>query len=278
MPTIREAAALALILCLAPAPRASGAPSETAADRDAAAGRQWKEKLGLSAEQEAKFLAALRTADAELSPLRAQLRGDMRRVRTQLNENAPDKEIADTMQRLIRLKRTIAFRDDERAWTAWTNGTTGYPIVDAAMAQLETTGWMHNRLRMIVASFLCKHLLIDYRHGERYFEQRLADADLAANNGGWQWSASTGTDAAPYFRVFNPSLQGKTYDPHGTFVRRMLPVLATVPDRYVHEPWTMPPLIAAEAGCVIGRDYPEPIVDHAAARERALATLAAMKG
>ena len=164
----------------------------------------------------------------------------------------------------------IAFRDDAAAWQAWTAGATGYPIVDAAMVQLNTTGWMHNRLRMIVASFLSKHLLLDYRHGERYFEQRLADADLAANNGGWQWSASTGTDAAPYFRIFNPTLQGKTYDPGGTFVRRMLPVLANVPDRYIHEPWTMPPLIAAEAGCVIGRDYPAPIVDHAQARERAL--------
>lgn len=166
--------------------------------------------------------------------------------------------------------KAIAFRDDERAWTAWTTGATGYPIVDAAMVQLNTTGWMHNRLRMIVASFLCKHLLIDYRHGERAFEQRLADADLAANNGGWQWSASTGTDAAPYFRVFNPTLQGKTYDPGGAFVRRMLPVLSRVPARYVHEPWTMPPLVAAEAGCIIGRDYPAPVVDHAAARARAL--------
>lgn len=174
--------------------------------------------------------------------------------------------------------KTIAFRDDEAGWKAWTSGATGYPIVDAAMAQLNTTGWMHNRLRMIVASFLTKHLLIDYRHGERYFEQRLADADLAANNGGWQWSASTGTDAAPYFRIFNPTLQGKTYDPGGTFVRRMLPVLAQVPERYIHEPWTMPPLIAAEAGCVIGRDYPGPFVDHAQARERALTIYARALG
>jgi len=166
--------------------------------------------------------------------------------------------------------KSIRYRDDVAAWTAWTSGTTGYPIVDAAMIQLNLTGWMHNRLRMIVASFLTKHLLLDYRAGERYFEQRLADADLAANNGGWQWSASTGTDAAPYFRVFNPILQGKTYDPDGTFVRSMLPVLANVPGRYVHAPWTMPPLIALEAGCVIGRDYPAPIVDHAAARARAL--------
>lgn len=167
--------------------------------------------------------------------------------------------------------RAIRYRDDEVAWNAWTTAATGYPIVDAAMVQLNATGWMHNRLRMIVASFFTKHLLLDYRLGERYFERHLADADLAANNGGWQWSASTGTDAAPYFRIFNPTLQGKTFDPSGTFVRRMLPVLAKVPQRYVHEPWRMPGLLAAEAGCVIGRDYPAPIVDHAAARARALA-------
>ena len=159
---------------------------------------------------------------------------------------------------------------DDAAVAAWTAGATGYPIVDAAMVQLNTTGWMHNRLRMIVASFLTKHLLLDYRHGERYFEQHLADADLAANNGGWQWSASTGTDAAPYFRVFNPTLQGKTFDPGGAFVRAMIPALARVPDAFAHEPWTMPPLVAAAAGVEIGRDYPRPIVDHAAARQRAL--------
>jgi deoxyribodipyrimidine photo-lyase len=175
----------------------------------------------------------------------------------------------------IEAARSIAYLDDEQTWNAWTSAATGYPIVDAAMVQLNTTGWMHNRLRMIVASFLTKHLLTDYRRGERYFEQRLADADLAANNGGWQWSASTGMDAAPYFRVFNPTLQGKTYDPDGAFVRSMLPALAKVPARYVHEPWTMPPLIGAEAGVTIGRDYPAPIVDHAAARARALAVYGA---
>ena len=164
----------------------------------------------------------------------------------------------------------VAYRNDEAGWNAWANGSTGYPIVDAAMVQLNTTGWMHNRLRMIVASFLTKHLLIDYHRGERYFETHLADADLAANNGGWQWSASTGTDAAPYFRVFNPTLQGKTYDPDGAFVRSMLPALARVPARYVHEPWALPPLIAAEAGFALGRDYPEPIVDHTFARTRAI--------
>jgi deoxyribodipyrimidine photo-lyase len=170
----------------------------------------------------------------------------------------------------VEATQTIPYVHDPAVYTAWCEGRTGYPIVDAAMTQLNTTGWMHNRLRMTVASFLTKHLLTDYHEGERYFEQHLADADLAANNGGWQWSASTGTDAAPYFRVFNPTLQGKTFDPHGAFVRAMLPALANVPDKYVHEPWTMPPLLQAEMNCVIGRDYPAPIVDHAFARQRAI--------
>jgi deoxyribodipyrimidine photo-lyase len=158
----------------------------------------------------------------------------------------------------------VRWSGDRLAFEAWCEGRTGYPIVDAAMRQLNGTGWMHNRLRMIAASFLTKDLLIDWRWGERYFEQRLADADLAQNNGGWQWAASTGTDAAPYFRIFNPVTQGKKFDPDGTFVRRMLPELAGVPDRFVHEPWEFP-----MAG------YPPPVVEHAAARERALAAYAA---
>jgi deoxyribodipyrimidine photo-lyase len=166
--------------------------------------------------------------------------------------------------------QSIGYRRDDAAYAAWCDGATGYPIVDAAMIQLNTTGWMHNRLRMIVASFLTKHLLIDYHDGERYFEQHLADADLAANNGGWQWSASVGTDAAPYFRVFNPTLQGKSFDPDGAFVRSMIPALAGVPDKYVHEPWAMPPLVARAAGIELGREYPGPIVDHAEARQRAI--------
>jgi deoxyribodipyrimidine photo-lyase len=173
------------------------------------------------------------------------------------------------------IARGSAFVPDGAAYAAWCAGRTGYPIVDAAMAQLNATGWMHNRLRMITASFLTKHLLIDYREGERYFEQHLADADLAANNGGWQWSASTGTDAAPYFRVFNPVLQGKTFDPDGRFVREMIPALRDVPARYVHEPWKMPPLLQRSTGCVIGDHYPAPVVDHADARERALAVYGA---
>ncbi|HEY6237013.1 MAG TPA: deoxyribodipyrimidine photo-lyase, partial [Candidatus Elarobacter sp.] len=170
----------------------------------------------------------------------------------------------------VEAAQTIPYVHDPAAYAAWCEGHTGYPIVDAAMTQLNTTGWMHNRLRMIVASFLTKHLLTDYHEGERYFEQHLADADLAANNGGWQWSSSTGTDAAPYFRVFNPTLQGKTFDPDGAFVRAMLPALRGVPVKYVHEPWTIPPLLQAELGCVIGRDYPAPIIDHAFARGRAI--------
>jgi deoxyribodipyrimidine photo-lyase len=178
----------------------------------------------------------------------------------------------------VQAAHDVAYANDAADYAAWCDGRTGYPIVDAAMVQLNTTGWMHNRLRMIVASFLTKHLLTDYHEGERYFEQHLADADLAANNGGWQWSASTGTDAAPYFRVFNPTLQGKTFDPDGAFVRAMLPALRNVPQRYVHEPWLLPPLLQAELGCVIGRDYPAPVVDHAFARQRAIAAYGAALG
>jgi deoxyribodipyrimidine photo-lyase len=178
----------------------------------------------------------------------------------------------------VEAAQEIAYVHDPAAYAAWCEGRTGYPIVDAAMNQLNTTGWMHNRLRMIVASFLTKHLLTDYHEGERYFEQHLADADLAANNGGWQWSASTGTDAAPYFRVFNPILQGKTFDPDGAFVRAHIAALRDVPPKYVHEPWTLPPLLQAELGCVIGRDYPAPVVDHTFARRRAIDVYGASLG
>jgi deoxyribodipyrimidine photo-lyase len=154
---------------------------------------------------------------------------------------------------------------------AWYAGRTGYPVVDAAMRQLVALGWMHNRARMITASFLTKHLLTDYRVGEAFFMRHLTDGDLASNNGGWQWAASVGTDAQPYFRVFNPTLQAQRYDPSGDYIRRWVPELAGVPTKYIHEPWTMPATVQEEAGCRIGRDYPAPIVDHAAARERALA-------
>lgn len=138
------------------------------------------------------------------------------------------------------------------------------------MRQLNSDGWMHNRLRMIVASFLTKNLLVDWRLGERYFERHLADADLAANNGGWQWAASTGTDAAPYFRMFNPVEQSRRFDADGIFIKRMLPELAPVPARFIHEPWTMPPSLQTAIGVTIGVRYPAPIVDLRASRARAL--------
>jgi deoxyribodipyrimidine photo-lyase len=170
--------------------------------------------------------------------------------------------------------QAIPWENDKEAFVAWFEGWTGYPVVDAGMRQLAQTGWMHNRARMIVASFLVKDLLIDWRWGERYFMQHLVDGDSASNNGGWQWTAGTGTDAAPYFRIFNPVLQGKKHDPQGAYVRRWVPELTHVPDKFIHEPWKMPPEVQQKAGCLIGQDYPAPIVDHAWARERTLAAYA----
>jgi deoxyribodipyrimidine photo-lyase len=169
----------------------------------------------------------------------------------------------------FRLKH-INWVNDKMHFDAWLHGRTGYPAVDAAMRQLLQTGWMHNRSRMIVASFLCKDLLIDWRWGERWFMQCLLDGDPAANNGGWQWTAGTGTDAAPYFRIFNPTTQGKRHDPAGTHVRRWLPELKAVPEKYIHEPWKMPATVQHQTGCLIGKDYPSPIVEHSWARKRAL--------
>jgi len=170
--------------------------------------------------------------------------------------------------------QAIAWENDEAAFEAWCAGQTGYPIVDAAMRQLWQTGWMHNRARMIVASFLVKDLLIDWRWGERWFMQHLLDADPSSNNGGWQWSAGTGTDATPYFRIFNPILQGRKHDPEGVYVRSWVPELAHVPLRYLHAPWEMPTDLQAAIGCRVGHDYPFPVVDHGWARERVLAAYA----
>jgi deoxyribodipyrimidine photo-lyase len=156
-------------------------------------------------------------------------------------------------------------------YQAWTEAHTGYPIVDAAMHQLERTGYMHNRLRMIAASFLVKDLHVDWRLGEAWFARQLIDYDQAANVGGWQWSASVGTDAQPWFRILNPVTQSAKFDPDGRFIRRYLPELAGVPERYLHAPWTMPDSLQGECGVVIGRDYPPPIVDHARARAATLA-------
>lgn len=160
---------------------------------------------------------------------------------------------------------------------AWRDGRTGYPVVDAAMRQLRASGFVHNRARMLAASFLTKDLLLDWRLGEAHFMAHLVDGDLASNNGGWQWAASVGTDPQPYFRIFNPVLQGRRFDPDGAYVRRWVPELARVPVARIHEPWAMTPDEQGAAGCRIGTDYPAPIVDHAAARGRALAVYAATR-
>ena len=161
---------------------------------------------------------------------------------------------------------------------AWQRGLTGYPIVDAGMRQLWATGWMHNRVRMIVASFLVKHLRLSWQEGAAWFWDTLVDADLASNTLGWQWTAGCGADAAPYFRIFNPILQGLKFDPDGAYVRRWVPELAKLPGEYLHKPWEAPMDVLAEAGITLGRQYPHPVVDHAEAREAALAALQSMRG
>ncbi|MFB5642523.1 deoxyribodipyrimidine photo-lyase [Kluyvera ascorbata] len=165
----------------------------------------------------------------------------------------------------------VRWQEPSEALIAWQEGRTGYPIVDAAMRQLNATGWMHNRLRMIVASFLVKDLLIDWRQGEQYFMSQLVDGCLAANNGGWQWAASTGTDAAPYFRIFNPTTQGERFDKSGAFIRQWLPELAEVPEKAIHQPWVWAEKQKVEI------NYPRPIVDHAEARVATLAAYEAAK-
>ena len=168
--------------------------------------------------------------------------------------------------------------DADRDFEAWADGRTGYPIVDAGMRQLAATGWMHNRVRMITASFLVKHLLIDWRRGERHFRRLLVDGDPAQNAGNWQWVAGTGADAAPYFRIFNPIAQSRRFDAQGAYVRTWVPELAGLDDAAIHAPWEVPPLELAAAGVVLGETYPAPIVDHAAARERTLAAYSAALG
>ena len=159
---------------------------------------------------------------------------------------------------------------------AWSRGRTGYPIVDAGMRQLWHTGWMHNRVRMVTASFLTKHLLLPWREGARWFWDTLVDADLASNSAGWQWVAGSGADAAPYFRIFNPVLQGEKFDPDGAYIRRWVPELARLSTEHLHAPWRAPAPALAAAGVTLGKTYPHPIVDHAAARARALAAYAAI--
>jgi deoxyribodipyrimidine photo-lyase len=162
------------------------------------------------------------------------------------------------------------WREDDAGWRAWVEGKTGYPVVDAAARQLLEEGFVHNRARMITASFLTKHLLISYQRGEQHYMKYLTDGDWAQNNAGWQWSAGCGTDAQPYFRVFNPTLQGEKFDPSGDYVRRYVPELASLPARFIHRPAEAPATVLREAGVELGQTYPEPIVDHAMARDRFL--------
>jgi deoxyribodipyrimidine photo-lyase len=164
------------------------------------------------------------------------------------------------------------WRRDEDGWRAWAEGETGYPVVDASARQLLAEGFVHNRARMTAASFLAKHLLVDFRRGEAHYMRYLTDGDEANNDAGWQWAAGCGCDAQPYFRIFNPVTQGQKFDPDGGYVRRWVPELARLPARYIHQPWQAPPAVLEQAGIVLGRDYPHPIVDHTFARQRFLDT------
>ena len=168
--------------------------------------------------------------------------------------------------------------DDEAGLRAWQAGRTGYPLVDAGMRELWATGYMHNRVRMVVGSFLIKDLLIHWKRGEEWFWDRLCDADLANNSASWQWVAGSGADAAPYFRIFNPVKQSEDYDPAGEYIRRWVPEIAELPDRHLHAPWKAPAEVLEAAGVTLGETYPHPVVDHGAARRRALDAFERIKG
>ena len=173
--------------------------------------------------------------------------------------------------------KSFNWREDEDSFIKWCEGKTGIPIVDAAMRQLNQTKWMHNRLRMITAMFLSKNLLIDWRKGERYFMENLIDGDFCSNNGGWQWSASTGVDASPYFRIFNPITQSKNFDPDGTYIRKFIPEISKLPNKYIFTPWETPNSIQNEFNTIIGSDYPNPVIELKKSRELALAAFASIK-
>ncbi len=222
-----------------------------------------------------------------------------RQVWRQLSEYWPSEAIAPFLRQLICREfsiyllhhyphiKTEPFKDgfehfpwqmaDPKILTAWQQGQTGYPIVDAGMRQLWQTGWMHNRVRMVVASFLTKHLRIHWRHGADWFWDTLVDADVANNIAGWQWVAGCGADAAPYFRIFNPILQSEKFDPQGHYLRRYIPELAKLPDNYLHAPWQAPVAVLKAANIELGHHYPLPIVDHKMAREHALEAYGSMK-
>ena len=173
---------------------------------------------------------------------------------------------------------SFPWREDAAGLAAWRKGRTGYPIVDAGLRELWATGIMHNRVRMIAASFLIKDLLIPWQEGERWFWDTLVDADIGNNAASWQWVAGCGADAAPYFRIFNPVLQGEKFDPRGEYVRKWVPELARLPDQFIHRPWEAPLLVLQTAGVALGRSYPHPVVDHGEARDKALAAFQEIKG
>lgn len=181
-----------------------------------------------------------------------------------VHPNCKDEEISSKYKQ-------IDWNQDQELFEKWKNGETGFPIVDAAMKQINEIGWMHNRLRMVVASFLTKDYLMDWRKGERYFQNQLIDYNPASNIGGWQWAASTGTDAVPYFRVFNPIRQSERFDPEGEFIKSYLPALKNIPKKYIHEPSKMTEAEQEKYDCIIGKDYPEPTVDHKVMRKKAIA-------
>lgn len=170
------------------------------------------------------------------------------------------------------------WEEDEESFRLWTRGMTGYPIVDAGMRQLWKHGWMHNRVRMITASFLIKHLMVDWRRGEKWFRDTLVDADAASNPANWQWVAGSGADASPFFRIFNPILQGEKFDPDGSYVRAFVPELEGLDPAFIHKPFDAPASVLEKAGIELGNTYPKPIVNHAKARERALAAYKSLKG
>lgn len=183
-----------------------------------------------------------------------------------------------TADRPLRLNfENFPWATNARNFGAWQQGRTGYPLVDAGMRELWTTGWMHNRVRMVVASFLVKDLLISWTEGARWFWDTLVDAELANNTFGWQWTAGCGADATPFFRIFNPVLQGKKFDPNGDYVRRWVPEIGLLPNRWIHSPWDAPADVLETAGVDLGKNYPHPIVDHAASRKLALDAYAAIR-
>ncbi|MGI9201270.1 MAG: cryptochrome/photolyase family protein, partial [Woeseiaceae bacterium] len=181
-------------------------------------------------------------------------------------------------ENLQRKFNRFPWRDDADALARWQRGLTGVPIVDAGMRELWRTGYMHNRVRMIAASFLVKNLMLHWRHGEAWFRDTLVDADLASNSASWQWVAGCGTDAAPYFRIFNPVTQGNKFDPDGNYVREYVPEVKGLPNRYLHNPWEAPADVLEEAGLVLGTSYPQPIVDLRESRQRALDAFSELRG